>query len=124
MNEVQLLEATIKTSIPDSLKAIIIDPPPINIGKNRFLRISDEFEQENTLHQFLTVDEMQAGWLALADDADFAGEQILQFAETLGSPMICIGIGDHNKGQIIVFDYDLYASKVAGSMEEFLAMLY
>jgi len=124
MHDLQILEATIKTSIPDSLKALIIAPPTITHGRNRFLRISDGFEQENSLHRFLTTDQMLAGWLALIDDADFAGEHILQFAETLGNPMICIGIAEHNKGAIIVFDYDLYATRVACSMEEFLRMLY
>lgn len=125
MNDIQALETTIETGIPESLKTIIIKPPVITPGNDRFMRnVDSDFKQELSLHRFMTVSEMQQAWNNLKSDSNFRDQQLLVFAETLGSPMICIGIGNNNHGEIHVFDYDFDATKIAGSMDEFIGMLY
>ncbi|MGN6421471.1 MAG: SMI1/KNR4 family protein [Pseudobacter sp.] len=125
MNDIQALETTIGAVIPESLKAIIIKPPVITPGSDRFMRnVDSDFKQELSLHRFMTIAEMQAAWNNLKGDSYFRDQQLLVFAETLGSPMICIGTGANNHGEIYVFDYDFDATRIAGSVDEFLGMLY
>ena len=66
---------------------------------------------------------MIQAWKNMKNESMFADEKILPVAETLGSAVICIGNGEANKGEIFVFDYDFFNTKVADSMEEFLNML-
>lgn len=125
MNDIQALENTIGSGIPESLKAIIIKPPVITPGKDRFMRNADgDFKQELSLHRFMTIAEMQAAWNNLKGDSFFRDQQLLVFAETLGSPMISIGTGENNHGEIYVFDYDFDPTRIAGSVDEFIGMLY
>jgi hypothetical protein len=125
MDHFQELESAIGTSIPRSLQKLLDNPPQIQAGKNKFLRIVDsDFQQTNILQNFLTAADIQRVWNNVKTDPEFLEEKILPFAETLGSALVCIGIGEVNNGEIFVFDYDFFNTKLAESMEKFLEMLY
>src|SRR5688572_22217275 len=106
MNDIQALETSIGTTLPAALKAILTNLPAIIPGKDRFMRkVDDGFDQELSIHRFMSLAEMQGAWNNLKGDTLFSEEKLLPFAETLGSPMICIGFGNENYGQVYVFDY-------------------
>lgn len=125
MNEFQSLETEIGTSIPASLKDYFQHPPALDAVKNKFIRVVDgDFQQENIVTKFWSRDEVIQAWNNMKNESMFAEEKILPVAETLGSAVVCIGIGEANKGEIFVFDYDFFNTKVADSMGDFLNMLY
>lgn len=126
MEVILALEKAIGTRIPEELRQQLINPTITLIPKqNRFMRIVDEhFKQENSFENFIPLDHMLIGWEHMIDEIDFLETSLLPFGETLGSAVICIGIGKENYGEIYIFDYDFYATKVANSLTEFIQQIY
>ena len=125
MEEILELEKKIAIDIPDELKKLLINRLSTIIpGKNKFVRVvNDTFSQEMSLEKVLSPSEILTAWEFMKDEDEFSSSQLLAFGETLGSPVVAIGIGKENYGEIYVFDYDFGATKIANSLYEFIKSL-
>ena len=121
---VQELEAYIQADIPPDLKQLLLTYDEVKFERKEFERVVDpDCIVGTTLERIGSAGEMLFWQKNIEDQEDFMQENILAFGESLGSPMICIGIRKENYGKIYVFDYDFYNTLVAESFSKFIESL-
>ncbi len=116
-------ELSMAIKIPNELRDLI-KKGKIVFEKKTFLRIVDEsFKQEMTLESIFSINEIIKGMDFMSDEEEFIKNKLLLFGETLGSPIVCIGVGKNNYGFVYVFDWDFGITKISDSFAQFVNSL-
>jgi len=74
------------------------------------------------VRSFLSVEELLEGWNNLKEYEEIQEGMVIPIAETAGSPVVCMGIGETNKGKIYVWDA-FGLTLQSGSLEAFINSL-
>ena len=116
--KVQELEAYIQAAIPPGLRQLLLTYDEVKFERKEFERVVDpDYVVGTTLERIGSAGEMLFWQKNMEDQEDFMQENILSFGESLGSPMVCIGIRKENYGKIYVFYYVFYNTLIAGFIE-------
>ncbi len=122
--EVMIFEQSLQSEIPIELKNLLLTYSRVVYTKKKFKRkVDDSFEQEMTLENIMAVDAIQSAMKFLSDEEGIKSNNLLVFGETLGSPVICIGLGENNYGHIYVYDWNFGCTHIANSFNEFINAL-
>jgi len=118
------LELSKGIKIPGELRDLIVKKGRTVFERKKFTRVVDQnFQQELTLESIFPIDEIIKAMNFLSEEEDILKNKVMVFGETLGSPVICIGLGEKNNDFVFVFDWDFGLTKVSGSFVEFINSL-
>jgi hypothetical protein len=118
------LEKMIGSKVPLNLREYLIKYKTVVFKHKKFIRIVDKnFHQEMALEKIVSIEDIITGMKNLDDDEFIKAGDLLIFGETLGSPILCIGIKNENYNQIFVLDWDFGLTKVSDSFSDFINSL-
>jgi cell wall assembly regulator SMI1 len=124
INEIQLIESQIGISLPNDYKRFLLDTNGGRPQNDVFDRILPEDSNpiETSLRNFLSVDELLRVWNNIKEYEEIEEGMVIPIALTAGSPIVCIGIGEANNGEIYVWDA-FGLTLQSSSLQEFIDSL-
>ncbi|NJO18679.1 MAG: SMI1/KNR4 family protein [Thioploca sp.] len=124
LDEILAVEDRLSVRFPDQYRDFLLRYNGGKVYYNSFDRYLENGDTVNYSIDYLeSLQTLEQAMVNLIEYEDFVNAMIIPVAQTLGSTLITIGIGDSNFGQVFVFDWDFGATFQAQSFQEFIRQI-